>query len=298
LANGHVRPDVFAAHVAWLADKVDGLFILGSSGELASLPSTARSDVREMTLDLPDRIALYLGIGEASTLRILAELDSLQDRVDYVVAQAPYYFAATSQQALVDHFSAVADRSPRPVVLYNLPQNTGCAIAPETLRELAGHHNIVALKDSAGDMFAFSEFLRVVPPSFAVMQGREQLAAISLWLGAAGLISSLSNFVPDRLRSLATAVHDDRRLDALRMQAEISSLARVFDEGHWVAALKSVLAELGLDVGDPVPPLERCTTTQRGRIRSLLDEHAVQPIARSTVSSALRARAANADLSA
>lgn len=279
IEEGRFRADIFSRHVSWLMNQCDGLFVLGSSGELAALPTKVRADVLHATDHVPLGLPVFVGVGEASTARVIEQLDNVPERADFVVAPGPYYFAATSQQALIDHFAAVADRAPRPVVLYNLPQNTVVPIAPGTLRQLAQHPNIVAIKDSAGDMFAFSEFLRVVPPGFAILQGREQLAASSLWLGAAGLISSLSNFAPHYLRRLVDAVQANRRDEATRLQSEIADLARVFDQGHWVAALKATLSELGLPAGVPIPPLEPCTEPQREEIKRLLGRHDLPQIA-------------------
>ena len=277
--KGEPDLDVLVEHIRWVAPQVDGIVVLGSSGELASLPdSLIQPILRSATQAIPDDITLYVGVGDASTARALARLDAVPSRADYVLVCGPYYFQAASQVALLTHFTTIAGASPRPVVLYNLPQNVGVPILPETVLELAGNPNVVGIKDSSGDMFGFQSLLRGAPAGFKVMQGREQLAAISLWAGCHGLVSSLSNFAPDHLRALINAVEAGDRAGALRLQAGVSDLARVFDQGHWLAAMKAVLEELGLPVGAPIPPLPACTADQRAEIRRILRSHQVAPI--------------------
>jgi 4-hydroxy-2-oxoglutarate aldolase len=268
--NGQFRPETFRRHVDWLGNSIDGLLVLGSSGELASLPTRERREVGSAVETLPERLVVYMGVGEASTARAIEELSTLPARADYAAVTAPYYFAATSQRALVDHFKAVADASPRPVILYNLPQNTGVAISAETVQELANHPNIRGIKDSSGDTIEFSRYLDIRPPGFLVFQGREQLAAASMWLGADGIISALANFAPEELQRLMRAVRGGNDADARAQQRRVTALSEVFAHGHWVAALKAALVELGIDVGDPIPPLQACTADERARIREVL----------------------------
>ena len=99
-----------------------------------------------------------------------------------------------------------------------------------------------------------------------------------MWLGASGLISALANFAPDHLRRVCEAVTEGSAA-AVERQQEVSDLARLFDQGHWVSALKGALEELGLPAGDPVAPLEPCTVAQRVEIRRILDQHGIQAIA-------------------
>ena len=170
--------------------------------------------------------------------------------------------------SVIDYFETVAERASAPVVLYNIPQNTHLPLAPATVRTLAGHPNIVGIKDSAGDWNDFESFLALRSDDFSVMQGRERLAAISLWSGADGLISAMANFAPRLLQALAASIRDeDPRVETLALQATIDALAAVFDQGEWLAGLKSTLQAPGWNVGEPslpIPPLRRGPTHGRG----------------------------------
>lgn len=277
---GKLDREVLQRHLDWLTGKVDGILLLGTSGEFATLPPEIAADVvRIASTAIAESTTLYVGVGDTSTARVLRNVEHLPERTDYAVACGPYYFPAVSQLALAGHFAAIADRSPRPLVLYNIPQNVGASIQPATVRELAEHPNIDGIKDSAGDMMACLETLALAPSGFAVMQGREQLAAVSIWAGAAGIVSSLANLTPDRLRALAEAISQGDRQLSRKLQIEISDLARIFEQGHWLAAMKAALQELGLPVGDPLPPLSACTPDQRSAIRAILSRHEVHSIA-------------------
>src|SRR4029079_3432348 len=104
------------------------------------------------------------------------------------------YYQVVDEASIVEHFVAVADRAAVPVVLYNIPQKPHVPLAPAVVWRLAEHPNIVGLKDSAGDWFAFERFLALRSDGFGVLQGREHLAAISLWSGADHALSSIADF--------------------------------------------------------------------------------------------------------
>jgi dihydrodipicolinate synthase/N-acetylneuraminate lyase len=266
--------DVPALHqlLERIVPDLDGVFPLGSSGEFALLaPRTAEQIVDEVISYVAGRLPVYVGIGATGTALALDSLKRLaRPGVDYVVACSSFYYPLTDQEAIAAHFLALADASPVPLVLYNIPQNTSTHIAPATAARLSEHPNIVGMKDSWGDMFLHQEFLALRNDTFQVLQGREQLAAASLWLGGDGIISALANFAPALLQQITAAVHEGDRARALEVQRAVTSLARVFDQGYWLSALKAVLAELGTGTGRLARPLPECSPAQREKIRLIL----------------------------
>ena len=159
-SDGTLNTESFSRHIEWLAPQVDGLFVLGSTGELAALPDELIPQVvASASTVLQREVPLYVGVSDTGTTHVLRRIESLGARADFLVVSGPYYFQATSQNALVDHFVRVADRAPRPIILYNLPQIVGVAIQPSTVVELAKHPNIWGLKDSSGNMISFMEVL-------------------------------------------------------------------------------------------------------------------------------------------
>jgi len=255
-----------------LLPDVDGVFVLGSSGEFALLDDRTRAELVDRTVERIDgRRPVYVGVGDTGTRRAIANARwAGRSGVEAVVVCGPFYYPITDQAALLGHFQAVADASERPVLLYNIPQNTISALAPDTVAALAAHPNITGIKDSSGDLFLFQRFLTARSATFSVLQGREQLAAVSLWAGADGVVSALANFAPARLQALWAAIEAGNRSRALELQAEITRLAGVFDEAGWLSVLKTVLAELGHGSGRTAAPLPSVPGQARESIRSIL----------------------------
>jgi dihydrodipicolinate synthase/N-acetylneuraminate lyase len=112
-------------------------------------------------------------------------------------------------------------------------------------------------------MFFFQELLALRSKKFVVMQGREQLAAASLWLGADGIVSSLPNFGPKLLRDLFDSVKAGDREQSLALQRKVTRLASVFDQNYWLSALMAALCELNIGNGKAGKPLPVCTSEQR-----------------------------------
>jgi dihydrodipicolinate synthase/N-acetylneuraminate lyase len=265
-ADGRLDEGALRGLIDALVPDLDGLFVLGSSGELTWLPDEMALRVARVSVDqTAGRVPVYVGIGDTGLTRTLARAERLADvGADYLVVTAPFYYSVSSVASVVEYFETVAERASAPVVLYNIPQNTHLALAPSTVGTLAGHPNIVGIKDSAGDWNVFESFLALRSDDFSVMQGRERLAAISLWSGADGLISAMANFAPRLLRALAGSIRDEgRRVETRALQATIDALAEVFDHGDWLAGLKTTLQASGWNVGDPSPPIPPSDAAQR-----------------------------------
>jgi 4-hydroxy-tetrahydrodipicolinate synthase len=265
-SDGRLDESVLRSLIDALVPDLDGLFVLGSSGELTWLPDEiAQRAARVAVEQVGGRIPVYLGVGDTGLTRTLARADRLADAgADFLVVATPFYYAVASEARLVDAFVTVAERAAAPIVLYNIPQNTHCPLTPSAVRALAGHPRIAGIKDSAGDWATFERFLTLRSDTFSVLQGRERLAAISLWSGADGVISAMGNFAPRLLGALAASIHDERpRAESLALQATIGELAAVFDQGDWLAGLKSTLQAAGWDVGEPSLPIEPYGRAQR-----------------------------------
>ncbi|WP_086840892.1 dihydrodipicolinate synthase family protein [Amycolatopsis kentuckyensis] len=269
--EGKLEAEVFARHLDSLVPHVEGVFVLGSSGEHPWLPDEVEREVVVLAGEqLPGRVTLYVGAGQADLDGTLRAFERFADSAaDYLVITPPTYFPLSDTE-LVDGLLTLADRAPRPVLLYNIPQFAGNAISPEVLREVAPHPAVVGIKDSSGDLTRFAGQLRARPPGFRVLQGRDHLIAPSLRLGADGAVAGLANIAAPLLRELVAARTDDRRLDAL--QAEVDELAGIFSYGGLVAALKAGLELRGLPVGSPRRPARPASSAARERIAAMLQD--------------------------
>lgn len=272
-ADGRLDEGVLRGLIDALVPTLDGLFVLGSSGELTLLPDDVALQVARVAVDqVAGRIPVYVGVGDTGLDRTLARADRLAAAgADYLVVAAPFYYPVAAEARIVEYFETVADRVAAPVVLYNIPQNTHLTLTPSAVRILARHPNIVGIKDSAGDWIAFDALLTLRADDFSVLQGREHLAAISLWSGADGLISAMANFAPRLVQALAASIRDERpREETLALQATIGELAAVFEQGDWLAGLKATLQAVGWDVGQPSPPIQPYDDAQRRAVDGIV----------------------------
>jgi 4-hydroxy-tetrahydrodipicolinate synthase len=273
LPDGNVNEAVLRGLVDALVPDLDGLFALGSSGEMTWLPDEVALRVAHVAIEqVAGRIPVYLGVGDTSTARTLERAARFADAgADYLVVTTPFYYPVVSEPRLVDHFAAVADRAPVPIILYNIPQHTHCRLTPAVVAALAGHPRIAGIKDSTGDWAAFDQILALRSDGFRVLQGHERLAAVSLWAGADGLITSVANFAPRLLQALTTSIREDaRRSESLALQATIRRLAEVFAQGSWLAGLKCTMQSVGWDVGEPSPGIEPYGAAERAAVEAIV----------------------------
>lgn len=251
-----------------LAGAVDGVMLLGTTGELATLQQSVADQLVDSAVErLAGRCTLVLGIGESSTARALRNLKRAVDGIDAVAACTPYYLTSTDPAALRDHFIALAEAAPVPLVLYNIPQNTHLRLPIDVVAELARHENVTGIKDSSGDTKYFSDLLALRAPGFAVLQGDEHHARSSIEGGADGLVSGLENIAPGTMRALTLAIQQ-------RDDAEIARLVRLVDAlfaltahgSFWLSALKAAVAELTGGRGHVARPLPALTAEARAAL--------------------------------
>ena len=173
----------------------NGLFINGTTGEGAYLTAEERRSMIKLARSVvDDSVFVCAAVIRSSLNEVLAELGTLgDDGADFAVAVPPYYYAA-SQAVVEKHFRRIAEASPVPLILYNIPGCTGNSLESPTVHALKGHPNIVGLKDSSADFVAFTRaVLSEDDPSFVWIQGEDYLDAPALLMGAGGIVTGLSN---------------------------------------------------------------------------------------------------------
>src|SRR4051794_4433160 len=271
--DGRLNEPVLRNMLRRLVPEIDGVLVLGTSGEMPALLESTAFDIARCAVDeIAGDTRVFIGVGDTSLPRTLARIDRFgRLGADLLAVTAPYYFP-TTDAGLIDYFTALADASPIPIVLYNIPQATHNPLNLEVIRELAAHPRIVGIKDSQGDPFLFAELLNLRRDDFTVLQGREQLLAQSVWAGADGSVSSLTNIAPRLVRALSDVSLDPAgRESARQLQIETTRLGTLFSQGHWVSALKAALRTLGWEVGEPQAPLEPLADHELRAVVAILD---------------------------
>jgi 4-hydroxy-2-oxoglutarate aldolase len=203
-----------------------------------------------------DRVFI-VGTGRESTqAAIKASKRAAEHGADYVLVRTPGFFKSQmTHDAFVRHYTAVADESPVPVLLYNFTALTGVNLLPATVQALATHPNIVGMKESGGDVAQIADLVSGSPSDFKVLAGTTATFYAALCVGAVGGILALACAVPDACARLFTLTRAGKHAEALALQRELIPLARLLGPTHGVPGLKAALNLLGYDVGLPRPPL-------------------------------------------
>ena len=258
----------------WTQAGVGGVVALGSNGE-APLLAEDESDrvIDAARAALKRSLVLIAGTGRESTrATIAASRRAASLGVDAVLVRAPSYFKPRmTPDAFIRHYTAVADASPVPVLLYNYPAITGVNLTPETVGRLAEHPNIVGIKETGTDTAQFAAYVEAAPSPFAVIAGSAPVFYPWLCVGATGGVLALACVAPEpcvRLLEHATAGRHDA---ARALQREITPLARLVTTGYGVPGLKAAMNLAGYTAGDPRSPLSPAPPIALEQIRAELD---------------------------
>ncbi len=261
--------------LAYLSDAgVHGLFIAGTTGTGGYLTTEEKVQVlKTAKKTASDSVALCAACIQPSTEMVLEELRAIERlEPDYVVAVTPYYYDA-SQNDIFRHYQAIAEASPVPVIVYNIPSRTHNPIELETVRRLADQQNIVGAKDSTGDFAPFAKgVLGEFPDSFVWIQGHDLLDGPSLLLGARGMVTGLSNILVDPYLEMFEAAEKGQVDVVLNCQRKINQLAEVIvvAGGKVNAAIHGAVSLLGRGTKWMRPSSMTLTSEEMDQVKNVL----------------------------
>lgn len=264
----------------WVASPLAGLVVLGSNGEAPFVDEEESDRVIAVARDaIPRGRPLIVGTGRESTrAAVAASRRAAALGADAVIVRTPGFFKSQmTSDAFVRHYTAVADASPVPVLLYNFTAVTGVNIGVDAVARLAQHPNVAGIKESGGDVAQIAEFVAAGGSAFRVFAGSSTSFYASLCVGAAGGILALGCVVPEACTALFDGVRRGAHHDARALQARLVPLARLLGNRYGIAGLKAALAIVGCDVGEPRPPLAPLDASSRAAL-----ERALQTFSQST----------------
>jgi 4-hydroxy-2-oxoglutarate aldolase len=257
-----------------------GYIALGSNGEAVHLTTDESVQVVRTIKDAsaPGR-TIVAGVNEFTSRAAIEAIRRAKDLgVDAALVVTPYYYkGAMTQEALLRHFTAVADNSPLPVLLYNVPQNTGVVIESATIASLASHENIIGIKDSAGNMAAIADTIRRTTDDFFVMVGNGGIFYPSLVMGAAGAVLAVACVAPHACVELYDAVRTGEHTQARELQNRLAPLSQVVTAGMGVAGLKAAMEIAGFVGGPPRSPLMDVDGVQMQMIKTVMRDTGLFP---------------------
>ncbi len=266
--------NVRAHHAAGLA----GVVTAGSSGEAALLDDDERARLAEWAREtLGPEGTVIAGVGAESTRATVRRTrDAAGAGADAVLVVAPHYYSRRMDDAAVlAHYSAVADASPLPVLLYNIPVYAHFALSPKVVGTLAVHPNVAGMKDSAGDLPMLERYVAAQGPAFRVLTGHAGTYATALALGVRGGILAAALFAPAVVLAVTEAHARGDTAAANDAQGRLTPLGRDVVAAFGPAGLKCALNLVGMDGGAPRAPLLACTDAERAVVEARLAEAGV-----------------------
>jgi 4-hydroxy-2-oxoglutarate aldolase len=274
--SGDVDAGALRAQLARLSEsRLAGALVLGSNAEAGLLDeSEADTIVHIARQSVPGDRTLIVGTGRESTRATIAASARAADRgADVVLVRAPSFFKSQmTPDALRAHYTAVADASPVPVMLYNVPGMAGFSLAPATVRLLAEHPNVIGIKETSNDLERHAQLAMVRPDRFAVLSGWAPVAYPAWMMGARGAIIAVANILPDVCVTLWDHAQAGRHAEACALQQRLIRIAQLVSSVHGVAGLKFALGELGFPGGPVRPPLLPVSQAAATEIRDALKE--------------------------
>ena len=231
---------------------VDGLFVLGTTGEVGALADAERQRALAIVIDEnAGRVPVIAGVSAEGTRRVCANIDTLSAcKPDAFAATPPYYYPATQQDELLAFYREIMGATDRPFIIYNHPGISGASIKPETVGQLAQIGNCVGLKDASGDLRYFQSLVRdsSIAENIHLLEGNEPLLLPSLLIGGHGGLNGIANVTPRLFRRLLDCFAAGDLDGARRAHAQVVKLARVVYESgdNPLAVIKAGLEMLGL----------------------------------------------------
>ena len=243
-----------------LSQGINALVAVGTTGESATLSPEERKEVIRFTIDrVAGRVPVIAGTGTNNTQHAIDySISAAREGADALLVVTPYYNKAT-QNGLIAHFTAIADKVDKPIILYNVPSRTGCNLLPATVEKLAEHPNIAAIKEASGNMSQVVELFARCGDKIDAYSGEDGLTVPILSMGGKGTISVLSNVLPKEAVAMTDAFFAGNVAKAAQDQCKYLNLINLlFCEVNPIPA-KAAVSAMGFGkeyIRLPMTPME------------------------------------------
>jgi 4-hydroxy-2-oxoglutarate aldolase len=273
-ASGEIDSAAFQRNLdAHLSFGMDGVLVGGSSGESALLENDDRRQLLALARErVPQDKWLIAGIGSESTRLTIQRANDARDAgANAVLVISPHYFLKRmSESALLAHFRAVADASPLPVLLYNMPAYSHIVLSPAFVYEMAQHGNVIGMKDSAGNIPVLQQYLEAQNEQFKVLTGSGGTVVPALAAGASGAILAIALYAGPAVRKMVDLFRAGDRDAAASLQGTLTPLAMDIAGAMGPAGIKAAMDLVGLSGGPTRSPLLPVSAEELETIRTRL----------------------------
>lgn len=254
---------------------LDGIVVLGSNGEFVYLTHKEKLELIKFCIDnFTKEKRIIVGTSYDSTLETISFCkEAAELGADAALILPPHYYKGSmNEEVLYNHFIDVADESPIPVMLYNMPGNTGINMPSKLIARLAKHPNIVGIKDTSGNIVQLSEIVRDTDEDFIVFAGNAGYLLPALTVGARGATVALGNILPNECCKLVSLVKEGKLEEARDLQLKLIDINFMVTGGMGVPALKAAMNMLGYQGGIPRRPLRPLEEDKKQVVKAALDK--------------------------
>ena len=257
-----------------IANGTDAIVICGTTGEASTMSDEEHLEcIRFAVEKTAKRVPVIAGTGSNDTayaIKLSKEAEELG--ADGLLLVTPYY-NKTTQKGLIAHFTAIADAVNIPIILYNIPGRTGMNMEVSTIKELANHKNIVAVKEASGNISYAAKLIAECGDVIDVYSGNDDMIVPLMSLGAKGVISVLSHVIPKQTHDMVQYCLDNNYAEATKLQIDYLDLINnLFIEVNPIP-VKEAMNMMGVNVGKCRLPLVDMTEEHKAALRASLEKH-------------------------
>ena len=273
--DGNIDWDSFSKLINfWIENKVEYLVVLGTTGESGTVHGEEKQKVLSfVNAENKGRLPLVAGIGGNDTKKVVEEFKSFDlDGYSAILSVAPYY-SKPNQEGLFQHYKALNDATPLPIIMYNVPSRTGMNVSAETTVRIAREcKNIFATKEASGNFEQLNYILKYKPADFMVISGDDPITLQMIAAGAEGLISVVANAYPKEYAEMVRLCMDGKFAEARQLHYKYTDIiASMFTEGS-PSGVKAYLSEMGLCKNVFRMPVWPVSEKHHARIKELMKE--------------------------
>ncbi len=274
-ADGSINYDVLGEMIdSQIENSTDAIVICGTTGEASTMTDAEHLECIRFAVErVNGRVPVIAGTGSNDTayaVKLSKEAESVG--VDALLLVTPYY-NKTTQNGLIDHFTAIADAVNIPIVLYNIPGRTGVNMEVATIKKLAEHRNIAAVKEASGNISYAAKLIAECGDMIDVYSGNDDMIVPLMSLGAKGVISVLSHVIPKETHMMTQYCLDNNFAEATKLQIEYLDLINnLFIEVNPIP-VKEAVNMMGVNAGPCRLPLVEMTDEHKAALRASLEKH-------------------------
>ncbi len=255
-----------------IAGGVEYVVTLGTTGETPTLSKEEKIRIARFTIEVvANRVPVVIGAGGSDTRDVIREIEKLPMEHAVAILSASPYYSKPSQEGIYQHYKAIAEASPKPVLIYNVPGRTARNVNAATVLRLAELSNIAGIKEAGGDMAQCALILRDCPEEFLVVSGDDALAFPQIAIGMKGVISVAANSFPQAFSNMIrAALNCDLKKAKKINDVLIEGYDLLFAENN-PAGVKAALAELGLIKNELRLPLVPLSKPYHDQLKKYID---------------------------